>query len=168
LEENIDHVDLPDSTIDDLDDILAILTVAQNLAISLLHVTPCTFKQLDPKDFQAQMKNLLKTPRSNLMLLLQRTQNIEFLECSVTLRFLVVATTNPPLQSPLLTPYLSLNDVSIACHLNQKQHTIFILVGYTLLKSFDCNSSMNADVEPLYAWLEMMLKLEKAMSSMLF
>jgi hypothetical protein len=92
------------------------------------------------------------------MLLLQTMQNIKSLECPVTVELLSVVTIDvewipPPLHSPPLTPYPSLYDVSIACPLNQKQHSMFILAGRTLLKSYNCNSSMDVDVEPLYAWL---------------
>jgi hypothetical protein len=53
LDENIDHVDLSSSMIDDLNNISTALTIAKNLVSSLLHVTPFTFSHLDPKDFQA-------------------------------------------------------------------------------------------------------------------
>jgi hypothetical protein len=92
------------------------------------------------------------------MLLFQTMQNIKFLKRLVTMELLAAAIANvewifPPLQPPPLATYSSLHDVSIACHLNQKQHTMFILAGCTLVKSYECNSSMNADVEPLYVCL---------------
>jgi hypothetical protein len=45
--------------------------------------------------------------------------------------------------------YPSLKDVSIACNLNQKQHTMFMLVGRVLRNSYDNLTP----TEPFFAWL---------------
>jgi hypothetical protein len=97
---------------------------------------------MDPTTFQTTMKDLCDVAHANSSLQHFTTTFIEFNMHLVPMKMIATTTfhmdqTPPlPISSPLIM-YLSLKDVSIACNLNQKQHSMFMLVGHMLLNSYD-------------------------------